>query len=97
MARWRLGSLGFGWLIGASVAAILAINLAGFGGIALARRGALEEASRVLSLETAARARSLESRLASSRADLTYLIGSPIFFGLETALRSADPTQARWS
>ncbi|HEU5179401.1 MAG TPA: ATP-binding protein [Candidatus Polarisedimenticolia bacterium] len=96
MARWRLGSLGFGWLIGVSVAAIVAINLAGFGGIALARRGALEEAGRVLTLETAAQARSLESRLASSRADLTYLTGSPIFFGLETALRSADPTQARW-
>jgi len=88
--------MGLGWLIGVSVAAIVAINLAGFGGIALARRGALEEAGRVLSLETAARARSLESRLASSRADLTYLTGSPIFFGLETALRSADPTQARW-
>lgn len=88
--------MGLGWLIGVSVAAILAINLAGFGGIALARRGALEEAGRVLSLETSARARSLESRLASSRADLTYLTGSPIFFGLESALRSADPTQARW-
>ena len=88
--------MGIGWLTGLSVAAILAINVAGFGGIALARRGVMEEAERVLALETSARARSLESRLSASRADLTYLAGSPIFFGLESALSSRNPTEARW-
>ena len=87
--------MGIGWLTGLSVGAILAINLAGLGGIALTRRGVLDEAERVLNLETSARARSLESRLAASRADLTYLTGSPIFFGLESALVSSDPRLAR--
>jgi len=95
MSRWRLWPLGIVWLTGLSVGAILAINLAGLGGIALARRGVLDEAEKVLALETSARARSLESRLASSRADLTYLTGSPIFFGLESALLSKDPREAR--
>ncbi|MCI0567196.1 MAG: hypothetical protein L0Z52_03270, partial [Acidobacteria bacterium] len=95
MSRWRVWPLGIGWLTGLSVGAILAINLAGLGGIALARRGVLDEAEKVLALETSARARSLESRLASSRADLTYLTGSPIFFGLESALLSKDPREAR--
>ncbi len=95
MSRWRVWPLGIGWLTGLSVGAILAINLAGLGGIALARRGVLDEAEKVLALETSARARSLESRLASSRADLTYLTGSPIFFGLESALHSHDPREAR--
>ena len=95
MPRWRIWPLGIGWLTGLSVAAILAINLAGLGGIALARRGVLDEAEKVLSLETSARARSLESRLAASRADLAFLTGSPIFFGLEAALVSRDPRVAR--
>jgi len=95
MSRWKVWPLGIGWLTGLSVGAILAINLAGLGGIALARRGVLDEAEKVLSLETSARARSLESRLAASRADLTYLTGSPIFFGLESALLSRDPREAR--
>jgi signal transduction histidine kinase len=95
MSRWKVWPLGIGWLTGLSVGAILAINLAGLGGIALARRGVLDEAEKVLALETSARARSLESRLAASRADLTYLTGSPIFFGLESALLSHDPREAR--
>jgi signal transduction histidine kinase len=95
MSRWKVWPLGIGWLTGLSVGAILAINLAGLGGIALARRGVLDEAEKVLALETSARARSLESRLSASRADLTYLTGSPIFFGLESALLSQDPREAR--
>src|SRR5215471_4549394 len=95
MSRWKIWPLGIGWLTGLSVVTILVINLAGLGGIALTRRGAVDEAKKVLALETSARARSLESRLAASRADLTYLTGSPIFFGLESALVSADPRLAR--
>ncbi|HEU4401941.1 MAG TPA: ATP-binding protein [Candidatus Polarisedimenticolia bacterium] len=87
---------GFGWLTGLSVAAVLAINLAGIGGIAVARRGMSEEAERVLRLETAARARRIESILASTRGDLAFMTGSPIFFGLEKALLSRDPREARW-
>ena len=88
--------MGIGWLTGLTVLAILAINVAGLGGMALARRGALDEAERILRLETASRARSLESRLAASRADLAYLTGSPVFFGLDSALLSRDPARARW-
>ena len=55
-------------------------------GIAVARRGALDEAGQVLRLETAGRARAMESFLSSTRADLAFLTGSPIFFGLESAL-----------
>ena len=49
-------SAGVGWLTVLSVAAVLAINIAGLGGIAVSRRGVLEEAERVLRLETSARA-----------------------------------------
>src|SRR5213592_1386708 len=96
MPRWGSWPAEIGWLTGLLVAAILAINVAGLGGIALARRGALEEAERVLRLETAARARTLESLLASARADLAFLTSSPVFFGLESALASRDPRESRW-
>jgi signal transduction histidine kinase len=96
VSRLRVWPLGIGSLTTLAIGAILAINLAGLGGMALARRGALDEAERILNLETASRARSLESRLAECRADLAYLAGSPILFGLESALVSRDPARARW-
>jgi signal transduction histidine kinase len=86
----------FGWLTAASVGAVLAINLAGIGGIAVARRAMADEAERLLRLETASRARQIESLLASTRGDLAFLTGSPTFFGLETALGSRDPREVRW-
>ena len=89
-------SPGVGWLTAVAAAAAVAINLAGLGGIAVAQRGVAEEAQRLLRLETEARAGALESTLASTRADLAFLTGSPIFFGLESALRSRDPREARW-
>ncbi|PYS95897.1 MAG: hypothetical protein DMF50_06910 [Acidobacteria bacterium] len=98
-ARSSLGGLrtsGVGWLTAASVGAVLAINLAGIIGIAVARRATGEEAQRVLRLETAARARQIESLLASTRGDLAFLTGSPTLFGLEAALGSRDPREARW-
>jgi signal transduction histidine kinase len=95
-ARSGLFPAGVGWLTAVSVAAVVGINLAGILGIAVARRAAVEEAGKELALRTAARARSIESVLASTRTDLAFLTGSPIFFGLEKALDSRDPTEARW-
>jgi signal transduction histidine kinase len=96
MPRWETWSSGIGWLTAFSVVAVVAINVAGIGGIAVARRGALEEAERVLRLETGGRARAMESLLSSTRADLAFLTGSPVFLGLESALSSRDPRMARW-
>src|SRR5262245_12635255 len=85
-----------GWLTAAVVVAAVAINLAGIGAIAVAQRGVFEETRRLLRLEAEARAGTLEGVLASIRADLAFLTGSPIFFGLESALGSRDPREARW-
>src|SRR5881628_675290 len=90
---WRPG---VGWLTAVAVLAAIAINLAGIGAIAVAQRGVIEEARRLLRLEAEARAGAIESVLASTRADLAFLTGSPTFFGLETALVSRDPREARW-
>src|SRR2546427_806973 len=90
---WRPG---VGWLTAVAVLAAIAINLAGIGAIAVAQRGVVEEARRLLRLEAEARAGALESVLASTRADLAFLTGSPIFFGLEAALVSRGPAAARW-
>jgi signal transduction histidine kinase len=38
----------------------------------------------------------MESLLSSTRADLAFLTGSPVFLGLESALASRDPRTARW-
>jgi signal transduction histidine kinase len=96
MPRWWGWSAGIGWLTAFCVTAVVAINVAGISGIALARRGALDEAERFLRLETAGRARGMESLLASTRADLVFLTGSHVFRGLESALGSRDPRMARW-
>src|SRR5436309_12108143 len=90
---WRPG---VGWLTAVAVLAAIAINLAGIGAIAVAQRGVVEESQRLLRLEAEARAGALESVLASTRADLAFLTGSPTFFGLESALVSRDPREARW-
>jgi signal transduction histidine kinase len=56
--------------------AVAAVNVAGLLGIAVARRGAMEEAERLFASETESRARQLESRLSATRADLAFLAGS---------------------
>src|SRR3989454_7536108 len=94
--RARAWRPGVGWLTAVAVLAAIAINLAGIGAIAVAQRGVVEEARRLLRLETEARAGALESTLASTRADLAFLTGSPTFFGLESALVSRDPREVRW-
>ncbi len=65
-----------GWLTGLAFAAVLAVNLAGLGAIAVARRGAMDEARREFQDVTSARARSLEKTLAGVRADLAFLAAS---------------------
>jgi len=65
-----------GWLTGLSIAAVLAVGLAGIRGIAAARRSAREEAERVFREETALRARAMETRLAGIRSDLAFVAAS---------------------
>lgn len=96
MTRQSGWSAGIGWLTGLSLAAVLVITLTGVGGIAVARRGAMEEADRILHLETSARAKAIESLLSSSRADLAFLTSSPTFQNLREVLDSEDPREARW-
>jgi len=91
-ARWQ----GITWLTVLSSAAVVAINLAGIWGIAEARRDLRLGSQRVLSLETTDLAHAIESRLAQARADLAFMTGSPVFFDLESALGSRNPTVARW-
>ena len=66
-----------------SAAAVVAANVAGLWGIAVARRGARDEAARSFRLETASRARILESALHETRADLAFLAGSSVVSQLE--------------
>jgi signal transduction histidine kinase len=56
--------------------AVAVVNAAGLLGIRMARRGAVEDATRVFRTESEARARALDSRLSATRADLAFLAGS---------------------
>src|SRR5439155_26243425 len=69
-------ALGAGWLTVLSIAAVLAVGLAGFRGIAAARRSAEEEAERVFRDETTGRARAVETRLGGIRSDLAFVAAS---------------------
>jgi signal transduction histidine kinase len=85
------------WLtLAAAAAAVIAINLVGFWEIATARRDVLESARRTTALTTAARARTIEARLAQARGDLAFMAGSPVFFDLEKMLASPDERMARF-
>src|SRR6185503_1313450 len=53
-------------------------------------------AARLLNLETGQRARGVEAILARTRGELAFMAGSPVFFDLESALGSRDPSLARW-
>lgn len=76
-SRWP-----FRWLAVGLVAAVAAVNAAGVWEIAVARRGIEEYTAEVFRLETATRARAIESALASTRADLAFLTRSPAFAAL---------------
>jgi signal transduction histidine kinase len=73
-----MSALGFrpGWWTGLALAAVVAVNLAGLGGIAVARRGAKDEVLRQFQDETAGWARALERTLAGVRSDLAFLAAS---------------------
>jgi len=73
-----------GWLTVLAVAMVVAVNVAGLWGIAVANRGAREEEGRLFAAETAARARSLESVLSGTRAEMAFLAGSSAIAGLGT-------------
>jgi len=90
--RWR----GIAWFTVLSIAAVVAINIAGIWSLAVARRGLQEDAGRLLNLETGERARGLEATLARTRGELAFMAGSPVLFDLESALGSRDPSLARW-
>lgn len=71
-----------GWLTALAVTAVVGVNAAGLWGIAVAYRGAREEEARLFAAETAARARSLESVLSTTRAEMAFLAGSSAIAGL---------------
>lgn len=60
------------------LAATIAVSVAGVWGIAVARRGIVESAERIMHLDVEARARAIESVLAGARADLAFLGNSAL-------------------
>jgi signal transduction histidine kinase len=81
-----------GWLIALSIVAVGAVNAAGVWGIAVARRAAAEDATRVFAGETGARARGVETVLGSIRADLAFLAASAPL----AAADAAAPAGGNW-
>jgi signal transduction histidine kinase len=81
-----------GWLIALSIVAVGAVNVAGAWGIAVARRAAAEDATRVFEGETAGRARALEAVLANIRADMAFLAASAPL----SAAGAAPPAAGNW-
>ncbi|MFI5182940.1 MAG: sensor histidine kinase [Vicinamibacteria bacterium] len=71
-----------GWLTAIAATAVVGVNAAGLWGIAVAYRGAREEEVRLFAAEIAARARSLESVLSTTRAEMAFLSGSSAISGL---------------
>jgi signal transduction histidine kinase len=65
-----------GWLTALSLVVVLAVNVAGLVGIALARRAAGDDARRAFEAETGRRARAIEKVLAGARADLAFVADS---------------------
>jgi C4-dicarboxylate-specific signal transduction histidine kinase len=78
-----------GWLIALSIVAVGAVNVAGVWGIAVARRAAAEDATRVFEGETAARARTLEALLSNIRADMAFLAATAPLAAVGSAPRAA--------
>ena len=81
-----------GWLTGIALAAVAAVNLAGFWGIRVARQGAIDEARRAFALDVAAKATALEGRLSEVRSDLAFLGAAPTIARLDEA--GKDPEAA---
>jgi signal transduction histidine kinase len=85
-----------GWLIALSVVSVAAVNVAGIWGIAVARRTATGDATRVLEGETAARARDLESALANIRADMAFLAASAPLAAVSSHAGGGAPAERGW-
>ena len=79
-----------GWLTLIALAAVAAVNLAGFWGIRVAQQGARDEARRGFQLDVAARASRVERRLSEVRSDLAFLAGSPTIARLGDAGHDAS-------
>jgi len=90
--RSRRAPSGIGWLTALAILAVVAVNAAGIWGIAVARRGALDEERRSFRSRVEARGRSIESRLTSARADLAFLGGSPAI----SAIAHTDGSGEAW-
>ena len=61
-----------------AVLTVAAVNAAGLWSIAASRRASADEAARLFRVGTETRARTLEARLAGTRADLAFLAGSSL-------------------
>ncbi len=84
------------WLSLLFILAVLAVNIAGIWQIASARRSIREQAERIFEVKTLSRANDIESLLDATRADLAFVARSAPFEGIEAALASRDPREARW-
>jgi len=83
-----------GWLTLVPIAAAAAVNVAGILGIALARRGAGEEAGRLFAAETAGRAQAMERLVAGMRDNLAFLAASAPVEALARPAGAAE--EGRW-
>ncbi len=86
----------FQWLLAACVLVMAGITGAGLWAIAVAWRNVLDHASTVFRYRTAERARSIESALSATRAELAFLVQSAPMTGLDAALLSDEPREVRW-
>jgi signal transduction histidine kinase len=75
----RAAAARVGWLTGLAVAAALTVNIAGLWAIAVARRGARDEAQRAFDADLRSLAGAVDRRLSSIRTDLAFVAAaSPI-------------------
>jgi signal transduction histidine kinase len=74
-----------------ALATVVAVNAAGLWSISASRRGAADEAARLLRMQVEARAQALEGRLAALRAELSFLADTPPVLAL---LRPGAPRDA---
>jgi signal transduction histidine kinase len=84
------------WVAAVAVAAVAAVTSAGLWGIAVARRDARREATRLLEQETAIQARNVEAGLLETRADLVFLAGSSAVSRLEGLGRGGPGSDEDW-
>ena len=96
MSILRGNSSRAGWLTLLSVAAVVAVNVAGLWSIAVAHRSVIDEAGRLFRLETEARAHAIAGAVARSRVDLVFLAGSSAIARLGGQSTSLGSRDAEW-